>query len=43
MIDELERIREEAVVAYVRYYTGICMKGMSKTTISLSEESSCTG
>jgi hypothetical protein len=32
MIDELERIWKEAVVFYWRYYPGICLEGLGKTT-----------
>jgi hypothetical protein len=31
MNDELKRIWKEAVVAYLRYYPGICPEGLKKT------------
>jgi hypothetical protein len=30
--NELERTWEETVVAYLRYYPGICLEGLRKTT-----------
>jgi hypothetical protein len=32
MNHELEVIRKDAVVAYFKYYSGICMEGMRKAT-----------
>jgi hypothetical protein len=30
--DELERIRKKAVMAYLKYYPGICLEGLRKMT-----------
>jgi hypothetical protein len=43
MIDEVERITREAVVAYSRYYPRICLDGLRKTTENLSQNSRCPG
>jgi len=34
-----ERIREEAVVGYLKYYSGICLEGPRRITESLSQYS----
>jgi hypothetical protein len=39
--DELERIWKEAVVAYSKYYPGICLQGLGKTTRNLGLDSTC--
>jgi hypothetical protein len=39
MIDELKRIWKEAIVAYSRYYPGICLEGLRKTIKNLSQYS----
>jgi hypothetical protein len=41
MIDELERICKEAVVAYFRYYPRICLQGLRKIIKHLSQDSRC--
>lgn len=43
MVDELERIQKEVIVVYSRYYPGICLEGLRKTTKTLSEENLCLG
>jgi hypothetical protein len=32
MIDELERIWKDVVMAQLRHYSGICLEGLRKTT-----------
>jgi hypothetical protein len=36
MNNELESIRKDAIVAQMRYYPNICLKGISKTMNKLS-------
>jgi hypothetical protein len=43
MIDKLEIISKKVVVAYSRYYTGICVEGLRKATRILSEDSRFLG
>jgi hypothetical protein len=38
MTDESERIWMEAVVAYSRYYTNICLEGLRRSTKNLSQD-----
>jgi hypothetical protein len=39
MIDELERIWKQAVMVLLRYYHGISLEGLRKTTKALSQDS----
>jgi hypothetical protein len=43
MVDELEMIRNEVIVAYSRYYPRICLDGLRKTTETVCEENLCLG
>jgi hypothetical protein len=36
--DELERIWKEAAVASSRYYAGICLQGLEKTSKFISQD-----
>jgi hypothetical protein len=40
MSDDLERIWKEAAMAYSKYYPGICLDGLRKTTENLSQVTS---
>jgi hypothetical protein len=39
MDNKLKRILKEAVVAYLRYYAGICFTGLRKTTENCNQDS----
>jgi hypothetical protein len=41
MTAEIERIWKEAVVAWSRYYPGICLERLKETTKTLSQDSRC--
>jgi hypothetical protein len=41
MNDKLKKIWKEAVWAYSRYYPGICLEGMGKTTKKPSKDTQC--
>jgi hypothetical protein len=45
MIDELERICKEAVMASSRYYSypGVCLEELRKTSRNLTQYSWCSG
>jgi hypothetical protein len=43
MIDELERLWKEIVMAYLRHYPGICLEGLRKKTKNLTQDSRCLG
>jgi hypothetical protein len=42
-MDKSENIWKEAVVAYSRYYSEICVGGPSKTMINLGQDRLCLG
>jgi hypothetical protein len=41
--DELEGMWKKATVAYLRYYRGICLEGLNKTTKNLRQDSRSPG